>query len=129
MSRFFHWAALGLLCAAFGFAGAFGAVWVASDHLQGPEGRVGPRGEPGAKGPVGAAPDQEVLTAVLTNLDRRLRTVEGLDHSMNLRLAAVETRELTVFLCGPEGIDVVTGVEVIPGLPQLAVDSERLCLG
>lgn len=116
MWRFIRWAALALFCAAWGFAGAFGAVWLSADRLEGPPGPVGEQGEGGPPGPVGATPDMTALATVLTRLESRLTDLES--------------KELTSLFCGLDSVDVVSDVRVIPGFApgNLEVSRKQICL-
>lgn len=124
MHRFIRWAALALFCAAWGFAGAFGAVWLAADRM---EALQGPRGAPG---PPGSAADIRPVIGVIAE-----RLQEGRDRDLQLdaRVSAVEGRVLTTRFCSVFGsVQVVSHVELRPGPlgpASLGVSTERLCLG
>lgn len=117
VKRVFKWFALGILAAAFGFAGALAATQLMPEHFRGPAGETGTQGEAGEPG---EDVNADAIAQILTELTRRLVLIES------------EDTNLVTFGCSPlDSIEVVTDVTPSPfedSLSPFTLTTERLCL-
>lgn len=81
MGGWFRAAGLAVFCVVWGFVGAFAAVWLLGEDLQGVPGPPGPAGAAGPQGPTGDTADTADLARRVSELEGRVGGAEIGDFS------------------------------------------------